>query len=98
MVSQKAYQEREKAQLKYLESIQLPKRKTNTPVHITYRFRFPDKRATDLSNKVESCADLLVRYGYLADDKCTIISKFIAEFCGVDKENPRVEVVVNKVC
>ena len=94
MVSQKAYQDREKAQLRYLETIQLPKRQIDTPVHIAYKFRFPDRRPTDLSNKIESVNDLLVRYGYLLDDKCTVISKITAEFCGVDKESPRVEILL----
>jgi len=92
MVSQKAYQDREKSQMQYLSAIGLPHYKIDTPVSVTYKFRFPDKRPTDLSNKIESVNDLLVRYGYFSDDKCSVISKFTAKFCGIDKENPRVEI------
>ena len=96
-IPSKKYQEREKAQMQYLASIGLPKLEINTPVSITYKFRFPDKRPTDLSNKIESVNDMLVRYGYLSDDKCTIITEFTAIFCGVDKENPRVVVAIVNV-
>lgn len=62
---------------------------------ITQTFFAPDKRATDLSNKAESINDLLVDNGVLKDDNWFVISSLHLEFGGVDKENPRVEIIIN---
>lgn len=95
-IPSKNYQVWEKEQMKYLSSIGLPKLAIDTPIEIEYLFRFPDKRATDLSNKIESVNDMLVKYWYLYDDNCTIISKFTAKFCWVDRESPRVDLIIKK--
>ena len=42
-----------------------------------------------LSNKVEGINDLLVKYGYLEDDNCTIIKKMILSYKGIDRDDPR---------
>lgn len=59
-----------------------------------FTFFAPDRRKTDLSNKWESIADLLVDCGVLADDNTDILPKILLQFGGVDKENPRAEVVL----
>lgn len=52
----------------------------------------PDHRKTDLSNKVESVNDMLVKYWLLEDDNWTVITQFTCKCLWVDKENPRVEI------
>ena len=56
----------------------------------------PDNRVTDLSNKVESINDLLVKYGLFEDDNRKILNEMYIVCEGVDKANPRVEVEINK--
>jgi len=64
---------------------------------IEYSFWFPDARKTDLSNKVEGINDLLVKYGYLEDDNCTIIKKMILSYKGIDRDDPRCEILISSI-
>ena len=57
-------------------------------------FYAPDNRKYDLSNKFESIADLLVDNGVLEDDNYTILPRVVMIFGGVDRENPRIEVLL----
>ena len=56
----------------------------------------PDNRKTDLSNKVESINDLLVKYGLFEDDNRKILNELYILCEGVDKKDPRVEIEINK--
>lgn len=58
---------------------------------IVFTMYAPDKRAADLSNKIESVMDLLVDVGFLVDDNWFVIGDIHMIFGGVDKENPRAE-------
>jgi len=66
------------------------------PLSITYQFYLPDRRRTDLSNKIESVNDLLVDIGFITDDNANILSVLHVYYMGVDKENPRCEIGVSK--
>jgi len=57
----------------------------------------PDKRKSDLSNKFESIADLLVDNRILADDNWFMLYEEHIKFGGVDAENPRVEITINEI-
>lgn len=57
-------------------------------------FYAPDNRKFDLSNKFESIADLLVDNGIIEDDNYNIIPDVHMIFGGVDKTNPRVEIIL----
>lgn len=48
----------------------------------------------DLSNQFESIADLLVDYGVIKDDNCFILTEIAIKLGGLDKDNPRCEVVI----
>lgn len=61
-------------------------------VHL--RFYGKDRRPHDLSNKAESVMDLLVDMGVLVDDNWFEVSRLDLEFCGIDRENPRVEIII----
>ena len=64
---------------------------------IEMRFFFPDNRRADQDNKAQSILDLFVDNGIIIDDKWQVVSDehFIAE--GIDRENPRVIIKINKV-
>lgn len=66
------------------------------PVEITYDFYMPDLRPTDISNKLESINDLLTDIGFWKDDNWSIVQKFHAS-AQLDRDNPRVEVIVNEI-
>ena len=55
----------------------------------------PDKRKSDLTNKVESLMDLMVDNGILEDDNWFVCGDIRLKFGGVDKENPRAEIIIN---
>jgi hypothetical protein len=55
------------------------------------RFWFPDRRRSDLSNKWESIADMLVKAEILKDDRHDYLADIRLISQGVDKVNPRVE-------
>lgn len=72
--------------------IGVPKIPNNMP--LIYCFYAPDNRKSDLSNKLESVNDLLVDCGILEDDNWFVLSEYRVRFMGVDKENPRVEILL----
>ena len=63
---------------------------------ITVFIYAPDRRKSDLSNKFESLADLLVDNGFLEDDNWNVVRKVIIEFKGIDRENPRCEIMIRE--
>ncbi len=67
------------------------------PISISYEFYMPDRRKSDLSNKLESINDMFVKYWLLADDNINIIQEIKATYQWVDKEYPKVIVYINKI-
>ena len=65
------------------------------PFKIVCEFYMPDHRKTDLSNKFESVADLLVKAKIIPDDNCCILSVVELVYKWVDKDNPRCEVNID---
>lgn len=65
-----------------------------TPFQATFTIFAPDARKFDLSNKFESVADLLVDCGIIADDHYGILSRVLLQFGGIDRENPRAEILL----
>ena len=58
-------------------------------------FYAPDKRKADLTNKAESLMDLLVDNNFIVDDNWFVCYEIKLYFGGVDKKNPRAEVIIN---
>lgn len=92
LISSKAYREREKEQSLALANHQ----KYDYPVEMHYEFYRPDKRRTDMDNKITSIQDLLVHNKILLDDDYTHIPYKTSRSICVDKENPRVEIIIKK--
>ncbi len=82
----------------YQVSLQWPKRLIlSTLKLVTLTFYSPDKIKGDLTNKAESVMDLLVDMGVIRDDNWFEIGAINLRFGGVDKANPRVEIVLEIV-
>lgn len=64
------------------------------PVKITYVFAWPDRRRRDGQNYMKATLDYLVNCGVLKDDNWDIVTSEEWKHVGVDKANPRVEVVI----
>lgn len=62
---------------------------------MTLMFFAPDARVSDLSNKTESVMDLLVDNEVITDDNWFVIGDLHLKFGGIDRENPRVEIIIN---
>lgn len=83
------YKEWNKDALKQLTSKEIIPKGT----HLVLNFFMPDNRKCDLTNKAESIMDTLVDSGILEDDSWQIIPSIHLNFMGVDKLNPRCEII-----
>ena len=92
LISSKAYREWEKEQSSQL--INHPR--YDYPVEMHYEFYRPDKRRTDMDNKITSIQDLLVHNNILLDDDYTNIPYKTSRSMGIDRENPRVEIIIKQ--
>lgn len=54
-----------------------------------------DMRRGDLTNKAESIMDLLVDNRIIEDDNWFICPSLVLQFGGVDRKNPRAEIIIN---
>lgn len=52
------------------------------------------RRKVDLTNLLEACDDILVKYEVLADDNCLIVASHDGSRVFYDKENPRTEIEI----
>ena len=70
-----------------------PERVSETQtVELSVFMFYATKRRKDLDNALASVQDLLVDAGILPDDDFKHVARVSAEFGGIDRENPRVEV------
>lgn len=71
------------------------------PIHnevsIDMWFFNKDRRKRDIDNMMTSVLDLLKNNEIIDDDNCFVVRELSGSFCGVDKNNPRVEVYVRKI-
>jgi len=73
----------------------IPKWETDGISKVELSIWAPDKRASDLTNKAESVMDLLVDNGIIKDDNWWIVNRVELIFKGVDRANPRCEVLIH---
>lgn len=67
------------------------------PVNVCCVYYMPDRRRVDLTNLLEATDDILVKYGVLKDDNCTIVVSHDGSCVLHDKENPRVEIEIKEI-
>ena len=90
----KKYKEYKKHCADYLAGYTTP---ITFPVHVKCIYYLPNARKTDLTNLMEATHDLLVHFGVLADDDYTIIQSVDGSAVYIDRENPRVEITIEKI-
>ena len=91
IVPSKTYKEFEKEALWFI-----PKVGIDYPVNVKALFYMKTKRKVDLTNLLEALDDVLVKGGMLVDDNCTIIKSHDGSRVLYDKENPRIEVEIER--
>lgn len=68
---------------------------------VTYTIYYPTKRAFDIDNIgsviTKFTHDALVEFGILEDDNYNFVSEIVFKYGGVDKENPRCDVVIEEL-
>ena len=74
--------------------VQLPKIGYVEVKRIILDFYFPDLRRADLTNKAESVMDLLVDAKIIEDDNWKVVPEIRLRSQGLDRENPRVEILI----
>lgn len=94
LISSKAYLQWEELQVMLNKKIKL---NSEPPYKIVCEFYMPDLRKTDLSNKFESIADMLVTAWVLKDDNYDILSIVELIHKWLDRENPRVEIEITSI-
>lgn len=67
------------------------------PVNIACVFHRRTRRRCDLTNLLEAIDDILVHYGVLADDNCSIVAAHDGSRVAYDKDFPRTEIVIERV-
>jgi len=94
LIQSKAYREYEKDCLK---QIQVPfSDPIDTPMQVTCLYYLKDRRKTDLTNLLASSHDILQKAEIIKDD-ALIVSLDGSRIVGVDRENPRVEIIISEV-
>jgi len=75
--------------------------KYEEPVVLTYTYYAKSKRRLDVSNPCsiidKFTCDALVKAEVLEDDSSKQIKKVIYKYGGIDKENPRCELMITKI-
>lgn len=71
------------------------------PIQITYTIYKPTKRRYDVMNVVaiidKFFQDTLVEHGKIPDDSYLFVPRVVGVHGGIDKENPRVDVVIEYI-
>lgn len=88
-----AYKTYERAALLHIHR---PAEPIGTSVNVKMVFYLPDRRRGDLVNYQESCLDILVRAGVLADDNYKIVASMDGSRMAVDKARPRTEIEITE--
>lgn len=74
----------------------VPKEQIDYSVNVKALFFMKTRRRVDLVNLLEALDDVLVAGGTLTDDNCSIIKSHDGSRVLYDKENPRIEVEIER--
>lgn len=88
------YKEYEKAAVEYMPTGCEP---INTPVNVQMVFTMPTRRRVDLVNLQESCLDILVKYGVLADDNSNIVAAMDGSSVEYEKGAGKTEITITDI-
>lgn len=97
LIQSKAYREYETAALWQLRGQTGPKEPIDCAVYMNAVYYMPDRRAwPDLLGLLQATADILQKARIIEDDQF-IIHMGASKIAGIDKENPRVNVLVGEI-
>lgn len=65
------------------------------PIRLTLVFYFDNKRRHDLDNAAATVLDAMVESGILEDDSVEFVNRIALQYGGIDKENPRTEIILD---
>lgn len=88
-----AYIKYEKEAKNYIPNISNP---IDYPINLMCKYYMETKRKCDITNLLQATCDILVKYKIVDDDNYTIISSVNGTEVFYDKENPRVEIYIEK--
>lgn len=74
-----------------------PSSPISSPVNVKCLFYRDSNRRCDLTNLLEAIDDILVHYGILEDDNFHIIHSHDGSRVYIDKERPRIEIVIEDI-
>lgn len=90
----KPYVKYEKHCKEYIPALRQPP--INYPINLQCHYYLETRRKCDLTNLLQATCDILVKYGILEDDNYSIVASFDGSKAVYDKENPRVEIYIEK--
>jgi Holliday junction resolvase RusA-like endonuclease len=67
---------------------------THYPITIQMVFYYPTKHRKDIDNSMSTLLDCMKTAGVIEDDDVSHVNELYAFFGGYDKENPRVEILL----
>lgn len=93
VIPSKPYQEYERKCKEYIPKLDKP---INYPINLKCFYFMETRRKCDITNLLQATCDILVKYKVLEDDNYSIIESFDGTRVYYDKENPRVEINIEK--
>ena len=79
-----------------LRQLHKPAEPVRTPCNAQYRYYMPNARKCDLVNLMQATNDILVKAGVIEDDNYSIVASHDGSGVFVDKQNPRVEIILTE--
>lgn len=67
---------------------------TEYPISVQMVFYYPTKHRKDIDNSATTILDCMKTAGVIIDDDCQHVNELYCFFGGYDKENPRVEILL----
>ena len=93
IIPSKRYRQYEKDCAAFMPRIETIKE----PVNVKAIYYMSSRRRVDLCNLHEALCDVLVHYGIVEDDNSKIIATMDGSCVRYDKENPRTEVIIERI-
>lgn len=73
------------------------RRPIDYPVNVQCVYYMQTRRRCDLVNLIEASLDIMVQYGILQDDNCSIVAGHDGSRVLYDKDNPRAEITITRI-
>ena len=67
------------------------------PINVQCVYYMQTRRRVDMVNLLEASLDIMVEYGILQDDNCSIVAGHDGSRVLYDKDNPRVEITITRI-